>query len=579
MKKLVSLISRYKLVLVTFFFLLVTIFMTFPLILSFTNSAAGGYGDGVYFIWLIRWYQRVIFEGQGVPFFNPMMNFPEGWNLSSTDTALATTLPGVPFSLVLGPIAGYNLAMVLTFVLSGLSMYIWVVYLTGSKSAGIIAGTIYAFFPFRLAHFLAGHLNLSGTAWFPLFFMGLFEMLHNNSKWRWWPPILSAISLGLIALSSMYYLYFTLFFVVIFLIGYLLLVRWKFLVEKFFWLQSVLALVVSTPFLYIALKPFIKLSQTGGIADRSIAYANLYSANPTDFFTYAADHFLFGKWISSILDRSLWIESSLYIGLFTLLLILFYFFRRTKNRNNALARVALLILSVAFILALGPSLHWNNQQVVIHFPIWLQSLFGSNETIIPLPTWFLFDHLPYFSKMRAVMRIGFFTLIFSALIAGLGAAKLLEKFSGKKKRWLTILVLFLVLFDFYPGSFAGTIQKIEPRAVDFWLAQQPGNGAVIQMPFIDLTSQEQIYFTLTHHKPITGGFFNANQPPQYLYLQPIMDRFPDEKSIETMREFRVQYVLINPDRYPDFATMEETMLSLGLKKQTTLDGISVYELE
>ena len=229
----------------------------------------------------------------------------------------------------------------------------------------------------------------------------------------------------------------------------------------------------------------------------------------------------------------------------------------------------------AFILALGPSLHWNNRQVILQLPDWLQSISGLQQTIIPLPTWFLFDHLPFYAKMRAVMRIGFFALIFTSMLAGLGAAKFLQNFSLVKKRWLTILILGLIIFDFYPGSFAANIEKIEARPVDYWLAEQPGSGAVVQMPFGESISQDQIFFTLTHKKPITGGFFNANQPPQYLYLQPIMERFPDEKSISTLKEFQVQYILINPQHYQDFESVEKTMLNLGLKKQITLDGISV----
>src|SRR5665648_159564 len=579
LKNFISKIVQYRLILAVMYFLLITIFMTLPLIFRFTDSAAGGYGDGVYFIWLIRWYQRVIFEGQGVPFFNPMMNYPEGWNLSTTDTTLASALPGVPFSILLGPTAGYNLAMAITFVLSGLFMYIWVVHLTGSKGAGLIAGTIYAFLPFRMAHFLAGHLNLSGTAWFPLFFMGFFEILQHPTRKRWWPPILTAVSLGLIALTSMYYLYFTLLMAVVIFFGYLILVSWRLLFQKSFWIQSLVTTLASSPFLYIALKPFLKLSQSGGIADRSIEYANLYSASPTDFFIFSSDHFLFGKWISSIFDRSLWIESSLYIGAITLVLILFYLIRRHKTEHQALTRIALLVMVTAFILALGPSLHWNNRQVILQVPGWLQSISGLRETIIPLPTWFLFDHLPFHTKMRAVMRIGFFALIFSSMLAGLGAVKFLQNFSVIKKRWLTILILGLVIFDFYPGSFAANIEKIEARPVDYWLAEQPGSGAVVQMPFEESVSQDQIYYTLTHKKPITGGFFNANQPPQYLYLQPILARFPDEKSITTLKEFRVQYVLVNPLHYQDFVSIERTMLNLGLKKLITLDGISVYELD
>ena len=169
----------------------------------------------------------MIFEGGVSPFFNPLMNFPEGWNLSTTDTALASTLPGVPFSLLWGPVAGYNMAMWITFMLSGLSMYIWVHHLTKSQAAALLAGTIYAFLPYRIAHFQAGHLNLSGTAWFPLYFMGLYEILRTAKHWHWAASITTALSLGMIALSSMYYLYFTLLMTVVFGLSYLILANRK----------------------------------------------------------------------------------------------------------------------------------------------------------------------------------------------------------------------------------------------------------------------------------------------------------------------------------------------------------------
>jgi len=174
------------------------------------------------------------------------------------------------------------------------------------------------------------------------------------------------------------------------------------------------------------------------------------------------------------------------------------------------------------------------------------------------------------------MRIGFFALLFAAFAAGFGADLLLRKFPSKFHRWLTFLIICLVIFDFYPGSFQNSIQKIEARPVDFWLAEQPGKGAVVQMPFMKSTDQEQIFFTLTHKKPITAGFFNANQPPQFKYLSPIMERFPDPKSIDTLREYQVEYLLINPFDYPNFKDVETKMLLLGMEFKTEQSGIRVY---
>lgn len=57
---------HYLLAIIYFFFF--TLWITFPLILHFRDSIIGGFGDGAYFVWLIRWYQQVFLEGQGVPF-------------------------------------------------------------------------------------------------------------------------------------------------------------------------------------------------------------------------------------------------------------------------------------------------------------------------------------------------------------------------------------------------------------------------------------------------------------------------------------------------------------------------------
>ncbi|MHB8133035.1 MAG: hypothetical protein ACYDH1_02325 [Anaerolineaceae bacterium] len=563
--------KHFHFVLAAIYFLGLTLLLTFPLILHFKDSIVGGYGDGVYFVWLIRWYQSVLLEGKGVPFFNPMMNFPEGWNLSTTDTTLASALPGVPFSALLGPIAGYNIALWITFILSGLSMYIWVHHHTKSSKAAIIAGTIYAFLPYRIAHFDAGHLNLSGTAWFPLYFMGLYGVLNSDKKYPWGYIVTTAISLGLIGLTSMYYLYFTILITIVFVLGYFIFQNWRVILKPVFWISAVITSILSIPLLFIALKPFVSLSDQGGLANRTLEYANEYSASPTDFFTFASSHFLFGKWISSVFDRSLWIESSLYIGIFSFILVILALVWKNKSEHKALIGISLLVMLTAFVLALGPSLHWNNQQVFLNLP-WL----GKQNVDIPLPTLLLFKYLPFFSKMRAVLRIGFFALLFAAFVAGLGANLLLRKFQLKTQYWITALLIGLVLFDFYPGSFQGSIQKIEARPVDFWLAEQPGNGAVTQMPFSKSTDQEQIFFTLTHHKPITSGFFNANQPPQFQYLAPILERFPDQKSIDTLREYQVEYILINPVDYPKFIDVETKMLQLGMELRTEQSGIRVY---
>ena len=69
------------------------------------------------------------------------------------------------------PILGYNLVFLSTFVLSGLGMFLLGRELTGSRSAGFVAGLAYAFSPFRIASI--PHLQVLSSAWMPFVLYGL----------------------------------------------------------------------------------------------------------------------------------------------------------------------------------------------------------------------------------------------------------------------------------------------------------------------------------------------------------------------------------------------------------------------
>lgn len=558
------------------FFAALTVIFTYPLALHFSDSVLGGHGDNLYFAWLTNWYDHSFFGGGGHPFFSPLMNWPEGWNLSTTDTALASVFPGAVFSHYVGPIAGYNLAMMLTFVLSGWTMYVWVRHLTKSEGAALLAGVIFAFLPYRMAHFLIGHLNLAGTQWFPLFFMGLVSMFRGEGKGWWQPGALAAISLGLIGFTSMYYLYMGLIITAIFVIAYLIFNRFTLLKQRSFWKQAGVFLLLAIPLVYASTRYYFNLSATGTLTSRDWQYASMYSASPTDFFLPSTDHFLFGQWVGSHFNRDLWPEATLYIGIVSLMLLVVAIIRRKQTGMAGLVWAALTTALAAFILALGTDLHWNAESVIVQVPAFLQPLVGKNETPLLLPTYWLFNHLPFFDRMRALARFGLFTGIFTTLLAGLGAALLLSRLQGWRKHLAAGALILLAVLDFYPGSYAGSLTKIEPRPLDTWLAAQPGDGAVAIFPFGQVEDQINIYATVFHGKPFIGGLFNANQPPQYTYIKPIMDQFPSQQSIDLLRELGITYVVVEPSAYGDDRVLEGELLRNGLILLTEQEPYRVY---
>jgi hypothetical protein len=579
---------------VVLYFSLFSLVMTWPLALRLRDAVVGQIGDNIYFVFLIRWYQQAWFELGISPFFHPWLNYPQGWNLASTDTSLATTLVGLLFSLLGGPTFGYNLGMLVTFVFSGWAMFFWVRRLTGSTAAGLVAGTIYAFLPYRMAHYLAGHLNLSGTQWFPLYFMGLYEILRGRTGALngvragkallrgvdWKPILLAAGMLGLIGFTSMYYLYYTALFSVVFVGSYLLVehAAWR---DRQLWKRLALLGACGLPLMIAALLPFLGLESQGGLASRSVSYASMYSANPLDFFLPSTDHFLWGAWVGLNFDRSLWIEATLYIGAVTLALALLAWRNRAAGGHPVLLKVSLIVALAAFVLALGTDLHWNNQRVEVPVPGFLQSITGRETAPVPLPALVLFKYLPFYAKMRALMRIGFITLLFACLAAGLGAGWLLRRAGPRRSAPLAALLIALVFLDFYPGPYQN-FAPVAARPVDAWLAQQPGQGSVAQFPFLQVEDQDQVYNTLVHGKPYIGGFFSANQPEQYVRIKPLLERFPDENGTQSaalLAELGVEWVLFDLRQYPDFNTLRAQLEALGLSYVATISSEAVFRLE
>jgi hypothetical protein len=560
------------------YFTLMSVLITWPLAAHMTDSVVGQLGDNVYFVWLIGWVEKAVFQLHRSPLFVPTLNYPEGWYLASTEITPSMILTALPVSLPFGPVAGYNFSILVSFVLSGLAVYLWVVRLSGNRLAGFIGGTIFAFSPYRFAHYLIGHLNLLGTHWIAFYFMALHDILRRTQpSRRSWPVVWAALFLGLIGLTSLYYLYMTLLVTLVFVCGYLLLERRQAAPHPGLWKRLGTTGLLALPLVLIAVLPYLQLARSGSLAPRPLEYVRQYSASPTDFALPSTVSVVWGRWVWEHFDRSLWPEATLYLGMAACALAAIAFFKR-KELPVGKGFVYLLALTggAAFVLALGTDLHWLSRPVMVDVPRFLLRWHPNPQAFIPLPGRFLFEWLPFYSSMRVWMRYGIFVLLVVAVLAGLGAGWLMGKVRGKGSYALGAGLLLLVLLDFYPRQ--QPLARIEARPVDYWLASQPGDGAVVQFPFSQVENQEQIYYTLIHGKPFLGGFFNAFPPPQYERIRPAMETFPSPESVSLLRQLGVQYVLVDALSYPDFTSVNASALSNGLTFVGEVDGQYVYVL-
>ncbi|MCX7681060.1 MAG: hypothetical protein N2508_03675 [Anaerolineae bacterium] len=550
--------------------------MTWPLVLRIDDSVVGWVGDNFYFVWLIGWVQKSLYVLEN-PLEVPILNYPEGWNLAYNEMTPAMVLIAIPASIIGGPVLGYNFSIFVSFVLSGLGMYLWVRRITGNVLAGSIAGMIFAFAPYRLCHLL-GHLNLMGTQWLPYFFMGLGELLRNRS-WSWRRVLATACFLGLIGLTSQYYLYMTVVLSAFYVLGYVFISRKYLIPSSDFWIRTVSFVIISLPFALIPIIPYLQLSAQGNLTQRSFEEVRVWSASPLDFILPSPKHFLWGQWIDSRFDRSLWVENTLYVGTVTLILSFLSFVRFASKSylERDSVRLCSFVTLIAFVLALGTDLRIGGRSVTISVPEFLQRWYPHEQTFVPLPGYFLFKYLPFYANMRVWMRYGIFVIMFMSVLAGIGTAGLIEKPGTRSARWVMFGgIALLILVDFFQGP--QMLSEVRGRPVDIWLASQDGEEAVAQFPIGVATRPEHTFFTLVHGKPFIGGFFAAYSPPQFQRIRAALGAFPDINSVALLRELGVRWVIVDTRQYQDYMRVHSAIESMGLRFRTGLDEQYVYEL-
>lgn len=545
--------------------MVLSVIMTWPLLPRAVGAVVGRPGDNMQYVWQIGWFHQALFEETRWPFFTPYLNYPEGWHLARSETTPIQVLLALPFRAIGGDVFGYNAIILLGFAGSGFLTYLWTRRYVDGPLPAVLAGVLFAFAPFRIAHFRAGHLNILGTMWFPLYLWGLSQILVSGRR-GWRPAMLAGASLGLIGLTSQYYLFITVVLTLLAGAAFTLIWARSNLADQQFWKTVGLAILIAVPLLLAGIHPYLLLSAQASLPNRSVHAVAGGSAGLTDFVLPATDHFLWGGWVGENFSRNQWVEGSLYLGAVATVLAGAGVALREKVIDSIASKRTWFLVAVGLvglILALGTHLHWNESMVRIDIPGPLQEILDRESAPIPMPGYFLFKYFPFYAKMRTFKRAAVIPILCVSALAGLGFSRISERLSPPKRIWLVTLVLVLAFMDIYPGPFP-EFARIEPRAVDLWLKEQPGSGAVVEFPFYLQEEQLHVYYSLIHDKPIVGGFFNAYPPPQYKEMKPALETFPSENASQLLQEMGVEYILITIDLYQDPVSLLEALPSIHL---------------
>ena len=127
-----------------------------------------GYVDPNLFIWFWRWWPYALTHGIN-PLYSHEIGAPAGYNLAAWTTSTPSVALLVwPVTAAFGPIASFNLTLLLAPPTAAWAAFVAARRLTGRFWPALLAGAVYGFNIYELAHDVSGQPNVSVTLLFPL---------------------------------------------------------------------------------------------------------------------------------------------------------------------------------------------------------------------------------------------------------------------------------------------------------------------------------------------------------------------------------------------------------------------------
>ena len=524
------------------YFGLLSILFTLPLITHFRSAIPGGGIDEYLFFWEIKWLKTTIFDEGHLLLQVDGLNYPDGWNLTYHVITFTAFIVTVPMSVLTGEEVAYNSYLLLSCVLSGLALYYWVKNLTYSSGAALIAGTLFAFSNYRIKH-MQGHLNLVGTHWIVLYFWALHITLQAIAQQRLTRRqfALTAGLLGLVGLTSMYYLYMSLMITACFLVGFLLFGHFHLVRKKFFWKNLIPLAIVLAIVTFISIS-YLLIGSQG--SKRSLELVR--SSALTDYFIPYHRNRLW-EW-KYYFQRNLGVESYSYLGLVTLigmgLVLPAYRHLEQTQRNFVKLSFFVALIGVYLSLGINQEPQWLSGKLYdyINMPDGLKTGLGKIFT----PNYYLYKYLPFYDRMRSLNRFGIFVLLFACLNAGLGLSWLFQKVQAPYRIIIIALVCLLTLADLAPS--ATPYSSTAPRDVDLWLAEQKDGEPIVFLPYGEMSHPKNTYYASFYDHPRLGAPFLGSFPTQqYDAIKYTIIRFPDIASLQLLQDYGIHYLFIRND--------------------------------
>ena len=487
-------------ILPTAFFATMTAYVTYPQIRDLQGSV-GLHGDSLFSVWRLAWIAHQLPRAP-LTMFDANIFYPERHTLAFSDAIL---LPGAMLApahwVGVPPLVVYNVFLLFTFTACGLAMFTLVRSLTGSIGAGLLAGMSFAFCTHRLEHF--ERLELLTSFWMPVSLLFLHRAMSSGGTARHY--VFASVCATAQVLTGIYH--------GIFLLSFLALFIPSLLITRLREVPVALTFTLLMPALVLAMYSQPYMANRQRLGERRVAEIRSYSATPTNFLASHPNNRLYGATTSRFGQG----ERFLFPGVVALLLAIF----ACWPPFGRLPMVYLIGLALAVLLVMG-----------------------FNGPLYPL----LYEYALPYRGLRVPARANVLVSLSLSVLAGLGAARLFAFVRSRGVRAGLAGVLIVAATAEYAA--APPLRSVPSRSRwPGWLARQE-RGPVFEWPTtppgrLDVNGDTlYMYYSTFHWQPLVNGY-SGFYPRRYVRLLDWVRDFPDEASLNYLRQDGVRYLILH----------------------------------
>jgi hypothetical protein len=539
----------------------VSIVMTWPLVLHLGTDVPQDLGDPLFDSWQVAWMGHALLH-QPLHLFQANRFWPEHDSLAFTDVTIGYTPAGIVAAQgTQAALIVHNLLFIFAYALAFLGAYLLACELGAGLLGGTVAGAAYAYAPWHLAH--NGHLQVTSSGGIPLALFLLVRGYRRGSGrtiLAGWLVAAWQLTLGFTYGIPMTYLLFVLAVVV----GGLWLHRGRPTPPRALVYASVVGVCAYALVGALQARPYLRVIDDHPEAKRTTAEVAFFSPPPRAFLAAPGESWLWGG-ATADKRNSLRapVEESLFPGVTVLLLALLGLASAAYPRG---IRIGLAVGVVAWgVLSLG----------LPHYP-------DGDRGFTPYRL--LYEIAPGWSGMRTPGRLNAFTSLGLALLAGAGLALVLRNVRSlsiirpPSRRAAAALVAAGCLTGLVLLEGFGPIPH--PRAPTVPPGQIGAEGPQLNLPTDDLTDLRYAYWSVAGFPKIAngGGSFD---PVSLVQLRQAATNFPDAGSVAYLRALGIRTVILHPELasgtpWQDAAGKPTAGLPLTREDK---DGVVLYHLD